>query len=704
MRVTIILGVLAAVISIGLSGHSPAAAQTTAKIDFGELAPQWLRESESYVLGCVPENWDLLAQSKVKFITHCPVDREFFARCHALGIRCFPYVTFYHGDAAQSEPDINIKAAPEWIEVDAEGRFKRSAFWECEDNKNKYLLCPNAEAGQEAMAARVQQVMEMGADGVFLDVIRAREPCFGPKFGKHQHLYDDQNHAFAMLLKRIRELIKRQQPEGALLVNSGDPLSIPGEFWKYIDADMLESYICTWVSKDRLPDWKTNWHAQGAKLRPLLEAGKQVQALSFLGHTPYGVKEDAFFCYATARLAGFVWAGEGAFMRSETASLYRLSLGKPLNEEVEEGGVYWRAFEKGLVAVNSDRERAGTVTIKPPIPTTLFCDLFGSGAEHWEPCERGGYSIDTDEKHGGTHSARCVNATTGDAGGLRQYVELNQTTPEPLVVGGWSKALNVSGESDGNYALYVDIRYRDETSLYGQVAPFACGTHDWQFASVTIRPTKPIKSLTYHALFRNKSGNVWFDDVSLKVADDSQSSEELLRNGRFEESSSRGFVVDAAATGKLSLPPYSGRVFLYAPARMNDSGKSDSKLTIVTNPALGEVCFRVDGFDYWTHAGYWGTDYMMGPKFGLLSIRFDTPGKHVVEVIDVVAADMKTSAAYNSSERLGQAMDPSNPTKPSEGRKFRFHGWTGPITSDQARIEIDVAGDTRLNATFEVEK
>jgi hypothetical protein len=65
---------------------APAVAQTAPKIDFGEPAPQWLRESESYAMGGSPDDWDALAESKVKFITHCPVNREFFARCHALGI------------------------------------------------------------------------------------------------------------------------------------------------------------------------------------------------------------------------------------------------------------------------------------------------------------------------------------------------------------------------------------------------------------------------------------------------------------------------------------------------------------------------------------------------------------------------------------------------------------------------------------------
>jgi hypothetical protein len=686
-----------------LIGSHPAAAQIAPKIDFGEPGPQWLRESESYAIGYDPAGWDALAQSKVKFITHCPINREFFARGHALGIRCFPYVTFYQGYASQSCQGVNLKDHPDFIEVDAQGNLKRSGFWESEDAKNMYTTCPNVVEYQDAMLAWVEKIMELGGDGVFVDNIGSRVPCFGPKFGKHKHVHEDQNHAFSMLLKRTRELIKRYQPDGALIVNSASPLSIPAEYWKYIDADMLESYICTWVSKDRWFDWKKHWHEQGVKLRPYLEAGKQVQALSYIGHTPYGIKEDAYFCYATARLAGFVWNGGVPLSNPDVAPLYRLRLGKPLGDEKEENGVYWRAFEAGLVAVNPDRKRDGFIAVKPPIPTARFYDFFGDGVEHWARYGAG-YNVDTAEKHGGSRGVRCHNAQASGESGLTQVVELNQDKPVPIVVSGWSKAQNVSGVSDGNYAVYLDIAYRDGSSLFGQVAPFACGTHDWQQSTVTVKPEKPIKSLTYNVLFRYKSGTVWFDDVSLKVLGDSQPPREVLKNADFEQASTSGRLLDVTQSKKLPVPAWSGRVFLYAGATGDDLSKSGPQLVVATKPGLGEVRFRVDGFDYWTHCGSWTTEYTLGPNFGTFSIVFDKPGKHLVEVVDVVPADMKTPAGYGSGEGLGQFMDPSNPTKPSAGRKFRFKSWSGPVTSGESKIEIDVSAASRLTAEFEVQK
>jgi hypothetical protein len=508
------------------------------EMDIGESAPDWLVDSESYAGGCDPNDWGALAQSKVAFITHCPVNRELFQRCHALGIRCFPYVTFYQGFATVTHQGLNLKDHPEFIEVDVQGNLKRTGFWESEDAKNMYTTCPNTKEYQDAMVAWVRKIMEAGADGVFIDNLSSRAPCFGEKFGKHKHIYDDQNHAFAMLLKRVRDVVKQFQPEGALLGNSADPQSLPKEFWKYLDSDMLESYICTWVSKDRWQDWYTHWNQAGKGLQPHLKAGKQVLALSYVGYTPYGVREDSFFCYASARLAGFVWNG-GPLSNPETAELYRLRLGKPLTDEKEENGVHYRVFERGLVAVNASKEKAASIAIAPPIPTKRLFDVF---------------------------------------------------------------------------------------------------------------QRKP---------------------------------------------------VDLTASGKLEIPKYSGRVHLFTSDTKDQLIVNGPTLTVVTAPALGEVRFRVDGFDYWTYSGHWTTEYTLGPNFGKFSITFDKPGKHSIEIVDTVPADMKTPKGYGTGERLGQFMDPSNPTKRSGGKKFRFREWEA--FGKATKFEVEVPKDLTLTSKFDIE-
>lgn len=515
-------------------------------LDIGESAPDWLVQSETYAFASSIDSWEALAASKVAFVTHCPVSREYFARLHALGIRAFPYVTFYQGFATQSYEGVNLKDHPDFIEVDAAGNLKRTGFWESEDAKNMYTTCPAVPEYQDAMVAWVKRIMELGADGVFVDNLGPRVPCFGSKFGKHKHLSDDANTAFAGLLKRVREVVKQYKPDGAILGNSASPLSLPHEFWKHLDAEMLESYICTWVSKDRWFDWREHWHEQGTKLQPFINAGKQIQALSYLGHTGYGVRADAFFCYASARLAGMVWNGGRAISEPDTAVLYQIRLGPPLGSEQTDGGVYYRLFERGLVAVNPEKEKPATCTLPDSLLSRVLCDLFPKDAE---PAQR---------------------------------------------------------------------------------------------------------------------------------------------------------IIDVGPERKLTLPQYSGRVYLYAAKAANDLAVSGPTLTVVTQPPLGEVQFRVDGFDYWTHSGRWTTQYELGPNFGKFHIAFDKPGKHTIEIVDIVPTDLKTPSGYGTGERLGQFMDPSQPTKPSAGRKFRFREWTGLVAKNEPRIQVDIDKNATLTAVFDV--
>jgi len=515
------------------------------KIDFGRPGPKWLIESETYAIGV--NDWDALAASKVAFATHVPVNKEYFDRLHAMGIRAFPYVTFYQGFAYQKYEGVDLREHPDWIEVAEDGSLKRTGFWESEDAKNMYTICPNTKGYQDAMVAWVERVMQLGADGVFVDNLSTRQPnpaqqsCFGPQYGKHEHLYANQDHAFAMLLKRVRQVIKRYKPDGAILGNSAYPPGLPHEYWKYLDAEMLESYICTWVSKERWFDWHKHWHEFGKTLKPHLAAGKQIQALSYVGHTPYGIKEDSYFCYATARLAGFVWSG-GSLQKGNPASLlYQIRLGKPLGDEKESNGVYYRLFEKGMVAVNPEKK--------------------------------------------------------------------------PL-----------------------------KAQLSGLSAHFLLDCFDSRL--VTLDTKQP----------------------------------------------------------QLEVPAESGRVYLYGAGTTDDLAPRQLRLTVQTQPAMGNIQFRVDGFDFWTYSGRWTTEYVTGPDFGKFHIFFDKPGKHTIELVDVVPNPMKTPAGYSTGERLGQFMDPAQPTKPMGTKKYRFTGWSGMASSSQPSIEIEVKGGEVLYADFVAEE
>src|ERR1041385_7803462 len=99
-------------------------------------------------------------------------------------------------------------------------------------------------------------------------------------------------------------------------------------------------------------------------------------------------------------------------------------------------------------------------------------------AEGWSPYEKG-YQLDETVRHGGARSIRCKNRL-GDGRGAIATVVLDQKSPAPVLFSGWSKAEGVSGLEDNDYSIYVDLEFADGTPLWGQTAPFAAGTHDWQ--------------------------------------------------------------------------------------------------------------------------------------------------------------------------------------------------------------------------------
>ncbi|MGL4594480.1 MAG: hypothetical protein ACRCUY_07090 [Thermoguttaceae bacterium] len=118
----------------------------------------------------------------------------------------------------------------------------------------------------------------------------------------------------------------------------------------------------------------------------------------------------------------------------------------------------------------------------------------------------------------GTTIYICDNGDSAGTRGVRQVFQLNQTAAIPIIVSGWSRAENVSGSPDTNYALYCDIAFNDDTFEWGRAIAFPVGTTNWNQREMTIFPEKPIKSLSFYSIFRgNHSGKALFKDMQVKV-------------------------------------------------------------------------------------------------------------------------------------------------------------------------------------------
>jgi hypothetical protein len=125
-----------------------------------------------------------------------------------------------------------------------------------------------------------------------------------------------------------------------------------------------------------------------------------------------------------------------------------------------------------------------------------------------------GFYIDSAGGRGGSQAAVCVKTNTSGQCKLSQTLILNRTNIMPLIVSAWSKAENVSGNLDADYAIEVDVYYTDSSRLPWQLADFHCGTHDWELRGMTIYPEKPVWLLRVSCWFFGHTGTAWFDDVT----------------------------------------------------------------------------------------------------------------------------------------------------------------------------------------------
>ncbi len=116
----------------------------------------------------------------------------------------------------------------------------------------------------------------------------------------------------------------------------------------------------------------------------------------------------------------------------------------------------------------------------------------------------------------GRQSLRLFNQTMADTSYARQTITFDPPIRHAIRISGWSKAENVKVARD--YNIFVDLKYADGTPLWGHIAAFAPGTHDWQYSEHTIDVTKPVKTVDFFVFLREGKGTVWFDDLQVTLA------------------------------------------------------------------------------------------------------------------------------------------------------------------------------------------
>ncbi len=323
------------------------------------------------------------------FVIASHPDKDMLAKARKLNTRLLEYVTFYQMPADQYYQHANIKDHPEWVCIHADGKPGESA-----DNANADWLttCPNSPTYHEYVIKTVRLIMEAGVDGLFIDNGHPDRVCEGPKFGKHKHLYPDQdnNYAYRKLLEDISAVVKSYGADKIVIVNPGNPW----EQWRgACDGQMLESYICSWAwdnrwKEEKILQYQKEW---GAKA----DAGDAVIALSYLDHTKAPVRDDAFYCFAWARLSGFIWADW--FTGIDTArDLYKVRLGPAVGPMKTNTGYYSREFKYGMVVASKEAMGASFRISAKDHPSVL--DLYNT--KFLKPGKSGDYEIKLDKGEG----------------------------------------------------------------------------------------------------------------------------------------------------------------------------------------------------------------------------------------------------------------------------------------------------------------
>ena len=355
--------------------------------------PNWLKDAE--ICNGWYKGWDdaIVAQMKDMPFVVAPNEfgKEAPQKAHKAHARVLVYVTFYQMPPKTRYQHANVSEHPEWIVIHSDGKEGISSFHEV-DNRNWVTVCPNSPTFREYALKIARLIMAQGADGIFIDNGYPDVNCEGPKFGRHKHLYPgkDNVYAYRKLLEDVRSEVKQYGADKIVIVNRGYPIE---EWVGACDGQMLESYICSFA-------WDNRWDERKMlKLQevwgPRVDQGSPVVALSYIGHTKNSPREDAYYCYAWARLSGFIWADW--FSAKECArDLYVLRLGKALGPMKTEDGYFSREFEHGLIVASSQTKGASFKINAKDHPKVLDC----FNALHLKPGPSGDYEITLDPGQG----------------------------------------------------------------------------------------------------------------------------------------------------------------------------------------------------------------------------------------------------------------------------------------------------------------
>lgn len=162
---------------------------------------------------------------------------------------------------------------------------------------------------------------------------------------------------------------------------------------------------------------------------------------------------------------------------------------------------------------------------------------------------------------GGTYTATMPQWKYFNRQGAAQFLSLNQSAPQPILLRAFSKAREVAASEEvvldtpaarrrhfdaregHTYGMHLYLDYQDGQWPSVHTVLFSPGTHDWEEKSLRVEPTRPVKTAMVLLEFHQPQGAAWFDDLSLSSGDGPERN--LLATPSFEEEDSAAVQAQA---------------------------------------------------------------------------------------------------------------------------------------------------------------
>ncbi|NPV48802.1 MAG: hypothetical protein HPY69_17825 [Armatimonadetes bacterium] len=365
--------------------------------DYGAPAPAWLREAEVYNLYYRDKaQW---TQDNVRgklrgfpFIVGSTPDKAALDRCHAEGVKLLHYVVYTcllntelqvrEGGRVYSEwsesldnETRDLKDHPDWICIAKDGSIQHDGWGQEHGHPGLLNTCLHQPGLKEAAVRQVRMLMELGYDGVFIDLAGPTVECYGPQHGKHTHPHPEwtNTQAYEDVLRAVYAEVKRHGPDRIVMQNTCT--GILPTHWAYCDSQMLEAFPYGAESTVLRSPWpELQWHRQ--RWAEAVAHGKVPVILSYFGAgTSEQLREAALLSRAFAAMSGFLWADALGLrdlpgVTDFATELYAARLGRPTGECRQSRGATYRVFERGLAVVNPNPWPV-SVAVPWPQATTL---------------------------------------------------------------------------------------------------------------------------------------------------------------------------------------------------------------------------------------------------------------------------------------------------------------------------------------------